>query len=61
MFSRWMPLQESVAEDPLAVVAPDHPLLQDLIQLQNLPSHLPLHHSHFRNPHHSRKAASGEV
>ena len=61
MFSRWTPLQESVVEDHLAVVALGlQPLLSPL-QLQNPPNPLHLHHSHFHNPHHNHKAASGEV
>lgn len=61
MFCHWMPLQGLVAEDPLVAVAPDHPLLQDLIQLQNPPNPRLLHHNHFHNPHPNRKATSGEV
>ena len=60
MFSRWTPLQESVGEDPPVAVGPDHLLLQGLLQLQNPPNPLHLHHNHFHNPHHNHKAASGE-
>ncbi len=61
MFSRWTPLQESAVEDPLVAVAPGLQHLPDPIQLQHPPNPLHLRHSHFHNPRHSHKAASGEV
>jgi hypothetical protein len=50
-----------VVEDHLAAVAPGLQHLPDPIQLQNPPNPLHLHHNPFHNPHHNRKAASGEV
>jgi len=60
MFCHWMPLQESVVEGHRVAEALGLQHLLGHIQLQD-PHNPLLLHNHFHNPHHSHKAASGEV
>ncbi len=61
MFFHWMLLQEWAGEGPRVAVAPGLQRLPGRIHLQDQPSPLRLHPSHFRSLLHNRKAAFGGV